>query len=181
MRLFMNSKKVQNICIILLIIVLFVYLVIFMNSIINKNTRVGFFSTKFYIMTSESKETNINSGDLVLAKIIPPDEIQENDSIIFVRNNELIVKKIKNVEKNGNETNFYIQEDNVISNEKLENAQIIGKVVKKVKGIGNIALFIQSPLGTLNILFIIICILIIIKKVTNKKSCEDSYDEEKSE
>lgn len=130
----MKNKKIRNICIILLIIVLFVYIAISVNSYVNHN-KIGFFDTKFYIMSSDSPEANISSGDLVFAKSIEVNDIKENDSIIFQRENKMIVKKVKKVENINGKNNFYIEDDETISNEKLENAQIIGKVVSKVKGI----------------------------------------------
>ena len=130
----MKNNKVRNICIILLVLVLFVYIAISVNSYVNHN-KIGFFDTKFYIMSSDSPEANINSGDLVLAKNIEVNDIKENDNIIFQRENEMIVKKVKKVENVKGKNNFYIEDDETISNEKLENAQIIGKVVSKVKGI----------------------------------------------
>lgn len=130
----MKNKKIRNICIILLILVLFVYIAISVNSYVNHN-KIGFFNIKFYIMSSDSPEANISSGDLVLANNIEVNDIKENDNIIFQRENEMIVKKVKKVENINGKNNFYIEEDETISNEKLENAQIIGKVVSKIKGI----------------------------------------------
>lgn len=130
----MKNKKIRNICIALLVLVLFIYIVIVVNSLMNK-TKVGFFSTKIYIMSSDSPEANIYSGDLVFAKNVQLNEIQENDNIIFNRNNKLIVKKVTKVENKNGTNNFFIEEDETISNEKLENAQIIGKVVSKIPGV----------------------------------------------
>jgi len=174
----MKNKKIRNICIALLVLVLFIYIVIIANSLMNK-TKVGFFSTKIYIMSSDSPEADIYSGDLVFAKNVQANEIQENDNIIFDRNNKLIVKKVTKVENKNGTNNFFIEEDETISNEKLENAQIIGKVVSKAPGVGNVAMFIQSPIGTLNVLIIIVCIIIIIKKI-NKEilNSENNYTEE---
>lgn len=174
----MSNGKVKYISIILLILVLFIYLVISINSYMN-NSKIGIFSIRFYIMSSNSEEAGITAGDLVFAKDIKTEQIKENDDIIFKRNNELIVKKVKEVTNTNRNINFYIQEDSIITNEKIENAQIIGKVVGKIKGIGNMAIFIQSPMGTLSVLLIIICVIIIIKKIM-KKVQKDANDEEKS-
>ena len=130
----MKNNKIRNICIILLILVLFVYIAISVNSYVNHN-KIGFFNTKFYIMSSDSPEAGISSGDLVLAKSIEVNDIKENDNIIFQRKNEMIVKKVKKTENINGKNNFYIEDDEVITNEKLVNAQIIGKVDTKVKGI----------------------------------------------
>lgn len=170
----MKTKKIRNICIIFLFIILFIYLSICINSYVNGN-KIGIFSLRFYIMSSDSSESDVSSGDLVIAKSIKTEDIKENDDIIYKRNDSMVVKKVKIIENNNGNINFYIEDDNIISNEKIENAQIIGKVIFKIKGFGNFALFIQSPMGTLNILVIAICIIIIIKKIS--KSVQESKDD----
>lgn len=157
-------KKIRNIFIIALCIILFVYLSICINSYINGN-KIGIFSFRFYIMSSNSSDSGVNSGDLVIAKNVKIEDIKENDDIIYKRNDSLVVKKIKIVENNNGHVNFYIQDDNVINNEKVENAQIIGKVIFSINGFGNFALFAQSPIGTCSILAIAVCIFIIINKI----------------
>lgn len=169
-------KKLRNIFIIALCIILFVYLSICINSYINGN-KIGIFSFRFYIMSSNSSESGVNSGDLVIAKNIKIEDIKENDDIIYKRNDSLVVKKIKIVENNNGHINFYIQDDEVINNEKVENAQIVGKVVFKINGFGNFALFAQSPLGTCSILAIAICIFIIINKIVRTLKEGKSQDE----
>lgn len=170
----MKTKKIRNICIIFLFIILFIYLSICINSYVNGN-KIGIFSLRFYIMSSDSSESDVSSGDLVIAKSIKTEDIKENDDIIYKRNDSMVVKKVKIIENNNGNINFYIEDDNIISNEKIENAQIIGKVIFKIKGFGNFALFIQSPMGTLNILVIAICIIVIIKKIS--KSVQESKDD----
>ena len=85
-------KKLRNIFIIALCIILFVYLSICINSYINGN-KIGIFSFRFYIMSSNSSESGVNSGDLVIAKNIKIEDIKENDDIIYKRNDSLVVKK----------------------------------------------------------------------------------------
>lgn len=166
-----RNRRLRNICIVFLFIVLFVYLSIGINSIMNKN-KIGFFSWHFYIMSSDSPEAGVNTGDLVIAKGIKTQDIKENDNIIYKRKDEMIVKKIINKDK-GND-NLYIQDSQMFTD---ENVQIIGKVLFKIKGLGNVALFIQSPLGTLNVLIIAICLLIVIKKIS--KSIQGEKNDEK--
>lgn len=171
----MKSKKIRIFCIVLLCVILFIYLSILTNSIMNGN-KMGFFSLRFYIMSSDSSESNANAGDLVIAKSVNVKDIKENDDIIYQRNNRMIIKKVIRTDNENGEFNIYIENDNVLSNEKIQNAQIIGKVIYTVKGFGNIALFIQSPLGTLNIVIIAICIFIIIKKLSkgNEENKQDN-------
>ena len=172
-RIRMENKKVRNICIALLFIMLFIYLVICVNSIMNHN-KIGAFAYKFYIMSSDSSESNANSGDLIIAKSVKPEDIKENDSIIYKRNDSMVVKKVIGTDNENGNTNIYIENDNVILNESIQNAQIMGKVVHTIKGFGNVALVIQSPLGTINILLIALCVFIIIKKISKNSQVKDA-------
>lgn len=167
----MRKRRIRNICITLLFIILFVYLSIFVNSIMNGN-KMAFFSYKFYIMSTDSPDSNIYSGDLIIAKSIKTEDIKEKDIIIYKNDDDIIVKKITSVDQYNGNINLYVDNENTINNESIKNAVIIGKVVKNLKGVGNIALFIQTPLGTLNVILIALCLFIIIKKIV--KSEEDN-------
>ena len=178
----MRNKRIRNICIIVLCVILFIYMVICVNSIMNKN-KIGFFSYKFYIMSSDSLESNIKTGDLVIAKDIKVEDFKENDDVIYARKDNLIVKKVIRVDKNGSEVNLIIPNDKEILDEKIENTHIEGKVVHVIRGLGNVALFIQSPMGTLNILIIAVCLFIIVKKIgkeVKEKSEDAEIDENKN-
>lgn len=174
----MKNKKVQNVLIVLLFIILFIYLSICINSFINKD-KIGVFSYKFYIVTSDSKESNVKEGSLIIAKNIRIEDIKENDNVIYKKNNELIVNKIKTIQNNSGKISFFIEENEEIANEKIDNAQIIGKVVAKFEGLGNLALFLQTPTGVIHLIIILVCIAIIIKKIS--RSIQEGKNEEKEE
>lgn len=163
-RKYVIDKKIKIICIISLCIILFVYLTICVNSYIN-GSKIGMLSFRFYIMSSSSAESDAKSGDLVIAKNIDIEKIKQNDDIIYKRSNDMIVKKVQKIAKNSEGTNFYIEEDDVISNEKIANAQIVGKVIFRIKGFGNFALFIQTPIGTCSIFVLAICVFFIFTKL----------------
>lgn len=170
----MKNKRVRNISIFLLCIILFIYLAIGINSIISKN-KLGLFSLKFYIMSSDSTEANKKAGDLIVAENTKVDNIKENDYIIYQKDDELFIKKVIKVDSQNGKVNLYIENDNVLSNEKMQDAQIMGKVLFSIKGLGNVALFIQSPLGTLNVFIIMICIFIIVRKIS--KTIQDDKED----
>lgn len=165
-------ERIKTICIILLSIILFIYLTIGIFNM-SKGGKMGFFSLRFYVMASDSSEASTTAGDLVIANKTNVKRLKENDDIICQKNNTLIIKKIsKNENKDGN-VNIYIEDGKNSSNQKIENSQIMGKVLCRVKGIGNFAMFIQSPLGTVNLILIILCIFILIKKIINSNNTVD--------
>lgn len=148
-----NSKveKAKDICIAVLLIIIFIYMILGINSL-SHGDKMGFFNLRFYIMSSESVETNSNAGDLVVARKIKPEKVKENDRIIYKKNNRTYIK------------------DAGVSEE--QNGEIVGKVLFKIKGLGNIAMFMKTPLGILNMLMIALCVVIIIKKITQNKEEE---------
>lgn len=161
----MQGKKIRNITIAVLCMVLFIYLTIIIGSAMT-GRKVGLFSLKFYIMSSDSADSNISSGDLVVGKNIKTEDIKAGDDIIYKRNNGMIVKKITSVKNNNGNVSLYIENDDVVSGESRQNMQIEGKVLFKISGFGNFALFIQSPMGALNILIIIICVFFLVRKIS---------------
>ncbi len=172
----MKNRRIREVSIVLLCCILFVYLAIGVNSIVNKN-RLGLLSLRFYVMTSDSVESNIHSGDLVIAKNVDVEKIENNNIIIYKKDNEMFMKKVIRVNNEDGNVDLYIENDNVLSNGKLENTKIVGKVLYTIKGLGNVALFIQSPLGTLNVLTIVICICILISKISRNYT-QNSIEEE---
>ncbi len=163
----MNSGKIKNICIVILSIILFVYLVLFVNSLMH-NEKVGFFNARFYIMPEDSKELQLNEGDLVVARTIKPEKLKENDKVLYRKDDLLYVKQIASVSSLDGRVNLVVKQSSEQANENVDDAKIIGKVIGKVSRIGNVALFVQSPLGTFNVIILIVCIVIIIKKIFRK-------------
>lgn len=166
-------ERIKTICIIVLSMILVVNLIIGIISITNGG-KFGFYSLRFFIMSSDSDD--INAGDLVVANRVKASNLKENDTIIYKRNNSTIIKNIEKVNSTNNDINIYVMKTKInsgISNEesyeRIENNDIMGKVLFKVRGVGNMAVFIKSPLGTLNFLLILLCIFIVVRKIIDSK------------
>lgn len=164
-------EKIKTLVIILLSIILFVYLVLGINSITHGG-KLGFFSLRFYIMSDNSEESNTTTGDLVIARKTKPNKIKANDNIIFKKDNSMYITNVTESKNNQGESTYFVKATNMTTNENLNDVEILGKVITRIRGIGNIAMFIQSPLGTLNLLFITICIIILIKKIVENNEDE---------
>ena len=164
-------EKIKTLVIILLSIILFFYLVLGINSITHGG-KLGFFSLRFYIMSDNSEESNTTTGDLVIARKTKPNKIKANDNIIFKKDNSMYITNVTESKNNQGESTYFVKATNMTTNENLNDVEILGKVITRIRGIGNIAMFIQSPLGTLNLLFITICIIILIKKIVENNEDE---------
>jgi hypothetical protein len=153
-----QNERIKDIIIAVLLIVIFIYFILGINSL-SHGDKMGFFNLRCYIMSSDSDESNANAGDLIVATKIKTENIKENDSIIYKKNNRLYIEEAK--------------ENN------LQDKEVVGKFLFKVKGLGNIAMFMRTPLGIINILMIFVCAIIIIKKIVKNRE-ESSQDDLKT-
>ncbi len=148
-----KNERIKDIIIAVLLIIIFIYFILGINSMSHGN-KMGFFNLRFYIMSSDSNEVNTNTGDLIVATKIKKAKIKENDSVIYKKNNKLYIEEAK---------------DN-----NIQEQEIMGKLLFRIKGLGNIALFMKTPLGIINILMIFVCVIIIVRKIAQNKNINEN-------
>lgn len=162
----MNKKvdKIKDILIGLLSIVLVIYLILGINSIAHGD-KFGFFNLRFYISSSDSSDASM--GDLVISRKIKAPKVKENDKIVYKRNNKVFINKVVNEKMDNTENQLCV----INNNEKvsINDVDVVAKVLCTTKGFGNMAMFIKSPIGMLNMLLIALCIFIIVKKIISNK------------
>lgn len=117
-------------------------------------------------------EPTINIKDIVVVKKCDVNQLKENDIITFKNVEKIISHRIKkkNIDENG--ISFTTKGDN---NSKEDNfkvfpEQIYGKVIFKIKGLGNMIKYIQNINGFINIIIILIIIFIVIN-MRDKQKC----------
>ncbi len=149
----LKMKKVKNILtiivMIILLIILFVSGVILINSYTKPNEVPSFFGWKPFIVLSGSMETQIMTGDVAVVKEVDTDILKEGDIIAFKDDELVITHRIERIEEIDGETRYITKGDN-------NNAEDIGYVSpKQVEGLyqfrvarlGNLAMFVQTPIG----------------------------------
>lgn len=172
------KKIISAIVLIIVIPILFINVVILVDSVIHPDEVPSFFGYKPFIVLSSSMKSEIDAGDLVLTKEVEPSSIQKND-IIAYKDNELVVthRVIDIVYENG-EKHFITKGDN---NELKDPGYVLeknieGLYINKLSGLGNVAMFIQTPTGIIISLSIPLAILICIH-LTRVQSEYDSNNE----
>lgn len=170
-----NLKKIVSIIILIILIpILLVSMVILINSYIKPNEVPSFFGWKPFIVLSGSMETQISAGDIVVVKQIDASTLKKGDIIAFKENDIVITHRIDEVVQEGEEIKYITKGDN-------NNTQDIGYVLPeqvegifkfKVSRLGNLAMFIQTPVGMVICLSIPILILIIIQLRDSKEDKE---------
>lgn len=172
----MNKKvdKIKDVLIGILSIVLIVYLILGVNSIAHGD-KFGFFNLRFYISSSDSSDVSASMGDLIISRRTKAPKVKENDKIVYKRNNKVFVNKVVNEKIDNNENQLCV----INNNEKvsIKDVDVVAKVLCTTKGFGNMAMFIKSPIGMLNMLMIALCIVIIIKKIISNKQESEQQEE----
>ena len=176
-------KKTKTIIITILLILLLPILiingVIIINSYINPDKIPSFFGWKPFIVLSGSMETQINTGDLVIEKETENTNLNEGDIIAFKNGDTVITHRIvERIEEEG-KLQYKTKGDNnnVTDDWYVEPDNIEGIYKFKISKLGNVAMFIQTPIGTITCLSIPI-ILIILVQMSSSKEKQKNMEEE---
>lgn len=179
------KKIIYIILIIIMIPILLISSVILINSYIHPDKVPSFFGWKPFIVLSGSMETEIYAGDVAVVKEIDASQVKEGDIIAFRQDDIVITHRINKIENINGTTTIYTKGDN--NNEIDANTvtldQIEGIYMFKISGLGNVAMFIQTPTGIVSCLSIPLAILIIMQianSIRNKK-IEQEEDRKQSE
>lgn len=175
-------KKIISIIVLIIVIpILFINIVILVDSVIHPDEIPDFFGYKPFIVLSGSMKPEINAGDLALTKEVQTSIIKENDIISYKDNELVITHRVVDIVYENGEKHFITKGDNNDMKDPgyvLEN-QIEGIYIDKVSGLGNVAMFIQTPTGIIISLSIPLAILICIHLAQSQKSDNEIKENEK--
>lgn len=175
------KKIVIVIALIIMLPILFVNLVILINSYRKPNEVPDFFGWKPFIVLTGSMETEINVGDIVVTKETEVSNLKTGDIIAYKKNNLVTTHRIVQIETDENEKLVFTTKgdnNNIEDDQKVYESEIEGLYKFKITGIGNVAMFIQTPMGIIACLSIPIALIIIIQIMESKRNI--SYMKRKS-
>ncbi len=166
---------------VILIPILFISGVILINSYKKPNEIPSFFGYKPFIVLSGSMETEIYSGDIAVAKVVDVNTLKVGDVIAYRSGDSVITHRIVEKVNDSGENKFVTKGDN--NNVKDKNYvsfdSVEGKYIFKIKGLGNFAMFLQTPIGMIVCLSIPIILLAVVSMLDNKQKRKNSMDKEK--
>ena len=143
--------------------VLIMNLVIIVKSYINPDQVPDFFGIKPFIVLSGSMEPTINTGDLVIVKTTNPEELAVRDIISFKDGNSVITHRIVELTQSGDSPAFITQGDanNTVDRGPVTYSQVEGIYLFKINKLGNLAMFMQTPMGLLLFVAVPLCAFIL--------------------
>jgi len=177
----MKKLKVvlSSIVLVILAPILFVSLVILINSYTNPDEVPSFFGWKPFIVLSGSMETEIYSGDVAVVKEVDLKEINKNDIIAFKEDDIVITHRVIDIINENGTIKYKTKGDNnnVEDGGYVLAEQVEGKYQFKVRRLGNFAMFAQTPIGMIVCLSIPVGLLLLIQMIDtrgNKKSQKEA-------
>ena len=166
------KKIISIICIIILLPVLFVNAVILINSWTRPNEIPSFFGWKPFIVLSGSMESEIYSGDIVVVKEVNANTLGVGDVIAFKSGDIVITHRIKEIIQEDGITKYITKGDNnnTQDTDYVLQENVEGVYQFKISNLGNLAMFVQTPMGMLVCLSIPILLLVLVQMIENARN-----------
>lgn len=119
---------------------------------------------KMMTVLTGSMEPNIQTGDLLIVKTIPTDQLKINDVITFrSSNNTPVTHRIIDLVNQNGRVLFQTKGDanNIVDEDLVQSEQVIGTMAIRIPKMGYVANFIKSPAGLITVAVIFIFFLLI--------------------
>ena len=132
-----------------LALILIVNLTIVIKSYINPDKIPSFLGKKLFIVETDSMKPLFDGGDLIVTKNIDPKTLEVGDVIAYSEGKVVVTHRIEEIQEEENKLQFITKGD-------ANNAADIEPVVEdnvesiywfKIKGMGRVAMFMQTPIG----------------------------------
>jgi len=149
-------------CLILLPI-LAMNLTIIIKSYMNPNQVPDFMGIKPFIVITGSMEGTIDGGDLVITKVIDPKILKAGDIISYKIEESVITHRIIEMTEVDGEPAFITKGDanNTEDQQPVTYDQVESIYQFRIAGMGNLAMFMQTPTGMLVFIGIPVCLFIL--------------------
>lgn len=160
-----NYKKIiLQIFIVLFSLTLLIVTLITMTSTIKSSNNLAFGKYKLYIMKEGYKTGIAKEGDLIIVKKTKSDEIQVGDNIVYKDNKFYYCDNIVQTKNLNTVTKIITAENNGIQYQ-FDASEIEGKIVLKIHNIGNIIIFLKTPVGIILFILFIICLFTLLRVI----------------
>ena len=177
------KKILTSIIMIILCSILFVSGVILINSYIKPNEVPSFFGWKPFIVLSGTMETQIMTGDVAVVKKIDANELKENDIIAFKDDDNIVIthRIIEIIKDENGNTKYKTKGDNNNDEDDgfVRPEQIEGIYKFRIGKLGNLALFIQTPVGMVVCISIPLLLLLLLQWKESLKEGKVKKDTQK--
>lgn len=175
-----HKKIIKRIIKYIILVILMILFII--NIILSFEENTHIFGIHIFNIISESMEPTLEKNDIVIVQKCKESQLHKGDIITFLQDEKIISHRILNIVKENGITKYETKGDNnkIADYNKVEFEQIYGKVVFKIKNIGQIVNYIQNIRGFINIIILAIIIYIFVslrdKQKNNRKIKRKKYE-----
>jgi signal peptidase len=159
------------ICVFLSLIII-INVTMIVKSYLHADKVPDFMGYKPFIVLSGSMEPTILTGDIVLTKTIAAEDIAENDIITFrVDQDVAVTHRVTEVVEEDGKISFLTKGDANVGDDAVAVTpdMLEGKYLGRVGGLGNLAIFLQTPMGLLLFVVTPLCLFIIYDMVVRRR------------
>jgi len=148
---------------VLLIPILAMNLTIIVKSYLNPNEIPDFFGIKPFIVVTGSMEGTIDGGDFIVTKVVEPEALEVGDIISYSIDTSVITHRIIEKTEVDGQPAFITKGDanNTEDQDPVIFDQIESIYLFRIAGLGNVAMFMQTPVGMLVFIGIPLCCFIL--------------------
>ena len=170
-RIHMIVKIISAILYMILIPIIIFNFTLIIKSFINPNEIPDFFGYKTFVIVSGSMEPTIMTGDAILVKEVPQDEIKINDIISFTQGETNITHRIVEITEENGIKRYHTKGDNNNTEDKQKTTykQIEGKYQFKINQFGIVTEILKSKVTLLILITMMIVIHYYKRKIEDKK------------
>lgn len=154
-------------------IMLSVFIVLFIvNLILSFEENTHIFGIYVFNIVSESMEPILDKNDLVFVKKCDASQLKKGDIITFKQDGRVISHRIIDIKRQSGIIKFETKGDNneIADPDKISEEQIYGKVVYRLKQIGQAVDYIQNARGFINVGIFAIIVYILVSLRDKQKN-----------
>lgn len=150
------------ICIVIIPIIV-MNVTIIVKSYINPDEVPDFLGIKPFIVITGSMEGTIDGGDLVITKEVDPETLEVGDIISYSIGQSVITHRIIDMTEVDGDPAFITKGDanNAEDDEPVIFDQVESIYLFRISGLGNVAMFMQTPQGMLVFIGIPLCLFVL--------------------
>lgn len=154
----------------LLVLMITIMLITLFSTMFASN--LAFLKYKFYVMDTDSQPYIAEKGDLVIVQRSLPGQVVKGDKVVYGGNKFYYCDDVVETKKVNTVYKMIIAEKEGVRYQ-FEESEIEGKVVKTIPNLGNIVLFLRTPLGIILYIVFTICLFILLRILLLRRKEED--------
>ena len=173
MRKFINVLAV--IFLIILVPILVVNCIVIVKSYVNPDKVPFVLGTATFAVVTDSMNDTIESGDLIICRTVDAKDVKVGDIITFTdpagNGISLVTHRVTDIREEDGKLVFTTKGDANSTEDAtpVPEEKVIGRYTGRLKGVGNIAMFMQTPGGILLFVVVPLLLLILIDAIRSRR------------